>query len=524
MGRLMERGDSLCFLPDSENPLLSWDHSASVSSTSSVGRGLLQQQVTQLLTCVEDISSDEEIHEEMARTLDKAFLLWRKKLKEKYLQFRMHVVTWNVATAAPPTNLNELLLLNNECENMDMYVIGLQEMKSGIINYISELAFEDPWSKLLMDVLAPLGYIKVTSIRMQGLLLLVFARRLHVPFISDIYTNYTRTGLYGYWGNKGGVSISFRIYGYAICFLNCHLPAHLTNNDQRLIDFDKILEMQNFENDNIPNILDNDLIVWFGDLNFRIEEFGLCFIHESIQKGLYSILWHKDQLNIIKKSDSLLQQFQEGPLLFKPTFKFDINSEEYDSSEKRRKPAWTDRILWRLNQKLQNTSKNFKEPERFFSLELKCYQSHMQYKVSDHKPVTGTFELELKSLMLTPLVTLIPEGRWITPYDLVVSYNRSPDFKSSSWDWIGLHKVVIRHLKDCVTYAWVKDNLVSSEKGLYQVYINASGFPEEGGEFLLSYYSSNLKAIVGLSEPFQLCRNNLSPEDWREKKGDPLMY
>ncbi|XP_051848148.1 inositol polyphosphate 5-phosphatase K isoform X1 [Antechinus flavipes] len=520
----MERRNSLSSSSlDSETPSFS-SRSASVSGTSSVGRSPLRQRVVQLLTCVEDISSDEDIQEEMAHTLDKAFLLWEKKLKEKYLQLRLHVITWNVACASPPTDITDLLLLDNQSSTPDIYVIGLQEVKCGLINYLSELAFEDPWSKLFMDILSPLSYIKVSSIRMQGLLLLVLVKRQHVPFISGIYTNYTRTGLGGFWGNKGGVAICFRLYGYAICLLNCHLPAHVSNVDQRLNDFDRILEMQNFEKEDIPNILDHDLLVWFGDLNFRIEDYGLCFVQESINNKHYSVLWKKDQLNMIKKTDSLLQQFQEGPLLFQPTYKFDINSENYDSSEKRRKPAWTDRILWRLKQEPFDNSDEPGECETFFSLILKSYKSHMKYKISDHKPVTATFELELKSQQLTTPITLIPESQWITPYDLVISYIQSPDFSSSPWDWIGLHKVVIRHLKDYVTYAWVKDNLVSSNEGLNKVYINASSFAEEGGEFLLSYYSNDLQAVVGLSEPFQIPRNDMTPEDWREKNGDPLMY
>lgn len=35
--------------------------------------------------------------------------------------------------------------------------------------------------------------------RMQGLLLLVFAKQLHLPFIRNIQATYTRTGFFGYW-------------------------------------------------------------------------------------------------------------------------------------------------------------------------------------------------------------------------------------------------------------------------------------------------------------------------------------
>lgn len=39
--------------------------------------------------------------------------------------------------------------------------------------------------------------------------------------------------------------------------------------------------------------------------------------------------------------------FIEGKLDFAPTYKYDLFSEDYDTSEKCRTPAWTDRILWK---------------------------------------------------------------------------------------------------------------------------------------------------------------------------------
>lgn len=37
---------------------------------------------------------------------------------------------------------------------------------------------------------------------MQGLLLLVFAKQIHLPYIRKIQTTYTRTGIFGYWVRK----------------------------------------------------------------------------------------------------------------------------------------------------------------------------------------------------------------------------------------------------------------------------------------------------------------------------------
>ncbi|XP_012508488.1 PREDICTED: inositol polyphosphate 5-phosphatase K isoform X3 [Propithecus coquereli] len=389
----------------------------------------------------------------------------RKPTGLKVRKLSIHVVTWNVASAAPPLDLNDLLQLNNQDLNMDMYVIGLQEMNSGIINRLSDAAFEDPWSSFFMDVLSPLNLIK---------------------------------------GNKGGVNICLKVYGYYVSIINCHLPPHMSKNDQRLEHFDRILEMQNFEGHDIPNILDHDLILWFGDMNFRIEDFGLHFVRESIKNQCYIHLWEKDQLSIAKKHDPLLREFQEGPLLFPPTYKFDRNSNDYDTSEKRRKPAWTDRILWRLKRQSQAGPHIPRLPAPYFSLSLRSYVSHMVYSISDHKPVTGTFDLELKPLVSAPLITLMPESLWTMENNMVVSYSSAPDFPSSPWDWIGLYKVGMRHINDYVSYVWVGDNQISFSDNLNQVYMDISAIPKTADQCLLCYFSNNLHSVVGISKPFQI--------------------
>lgn len=39
--------------------------------------------------------------------------------------------------------------------------------------------------------------------------------------------------------------------------------------------------------------------------------------------------------------------FQEGQITFNPTYKYNNGTDIYDTSEKMRAPAWTDRILYK---------------------------------------------------------------------------------------------------------------------------------------------------------------------------------
>ena len=105
-------------------------------------------------------------------------------------------------------------------------------------------------------------------------------------------------------------------------------------------------------------------------------------------------------------------------------------------SGKKRKPAWTDRILWRLksddsstqdegkdneaggSEKAQQQASAPGEEDENYPLKVKqdLYTSSMEYGVSDHKPVVGIFQLEVRQLY-----TLTLYIDWLTDWFIQIS-------------------------------------------------------------------------------------------------------
>lgn len=104
-----------------------------------------------------------------------------------------------------------------------------------------------------------------------------------------------------------------------------------------------------------------------------------------IRMGDISNLLQHDQLHREMKFNRAcrLRLFTEGPVTFPPTYKYDRNSDEYDTSEKRRPPAWCDRILWRS-----------RGASRVRLLHYRRYEVN----VSDHRPISGAFVVTVKRI------------------------------------------------------------------------------------------------------------------------------
>lgn len=74
--------------------------------------------------------------------------------------------------------------------------------------------------------------------------------------------------------------------------------------------------------------------------------FSLC---SQVQLcGILTFQVQQEQGNVFKN-------FFEGDINFAPTYKYDLFSDDYDTSEKCRAPAWTDRVLWKRRKQIPDT-------------------------------------------------------------------------------------------------------------------------------------------------------------------------
>lgn len=361
--------------------------------------------------------------------------------------FQVYILTWNVVCRAPIEDLRCALGLEPPIipEALpDMYAIGFQEVSARPQHLLSQAFFEEPWIQAIRNALHKYSYVKVKHVRLQGLILTIFTKREHLIQLRGIQSTYTRTGLGGVWGNKGGVTIRLCVYGCSICFVNSHLAAHESETFQRISEYNTIIEKQRFFDTQATNILTHDYSFWFGDLNFRVDDCTMDEMKASIENNTYDQMLQKDQLNRVRSKGEAFHEFCEQNITFAPTYKFQIDRMGYNFTQ--RKPAWTDRILYRFT---KNAYENV-------TLDLKQHQyvSHDLYIQSDHKPVSAFFTLKVFAKPEQPIIYFLPVGTWIINQDSFAWYYTTADTELKSWDWIGLYRENFSSLEDHLGYVW----------------------------------------------------------------------
>uniref|UniRef100_A0A8C2CVP7 Synaptojanin-1 n=1 Tax=Cyprinus carpio TaxID=7962 RepID=A0A8C2CVP7_CYPCA len=337
-------------------------------------------------------------------------------------KIRVCVGTWNVnggkqfrSIAFRNHTLNDWLLdapkkaghpefQDGKSNPVDIFAIGFEEMvELNAGNIVSASTTNQKlWAaELQKNISREHKYVLLASEQLVGVCLFVYIRPQHAPFIRDVAVDTVKTGMGGATGNKGGVAIRMLFHTTSICFVCSHFAAGQSQVKERNDDYNEITRKLFYLFIYYGRLLYSHYYVfWCGDFNYRIiipnEE-----TKELIRQQNWDALIAGDQL---LEQKNIFRGFIEGKLDFAPTYKYDLFSEDYDTSEKCRTPAWTDRVLWKRRKW------NFDKTELELNVvgapvieedqypwspgELKYY-GRAELKTSDHRPVVAIMDVDI---------------------------------------------------------------------------------------------------------------------------------
>ncbi|THC89260.1 hypothetical protein EYZ11_011293 [Aspergillus tanneri] len=215
--------------------------------------------------------------------------------------------------------------------------------------------------------------------------------------IKNVSAAEVKRGMGGLHGNKGALILRFVLDDSSLCFVNCHLAAGQTQTAHRNNDIAAILEAESLPLESSlaaradhfvsggdgSMIMDHEICIINGDLNYRIDSIPRNVIIDAIRQNNLTKLLDRDQLLASRRKNPgfRLRSFNESPITFAPTYKYDVGTDDYDSSDKKRSPAWCDRVLYRGLGRVKQLE----------------YRRH-EVRASDHRPVSATFKLRVKTV------------------------------------------------------------------------------------------------------------------------------
>lgn len=139
---------------------------------------------------------------------------------------------------------------------------------------------------------------------------------------------------------QGALILRFILDDSSLCFVNCHLAAGQSQTAHRNNDIAAILESEVLPVENSLTtranhfvsggdgtmIMDHEICILNGDLNYRIDSIPRNVIIEDIRNNNLAKLLERDQLLASRRKNPgfRLRSFTEAPITFAPTYKYDL--------------------------------------------------------------------------------------------------------------------------------------------------------------------------------------------------------
>jgi len=336
------------------------------------------------------------------------------------------VVTWNLAEESPTEEgtafIKRFRKFGRDKKGSDFVLISGQECEN-IKPRRTEGRRSREYRRLMIKMLGS-KYVPIAMHMLGGIQFGLFCKRSILEDVEHVSVADVTCGIGNVFHNKGAIGAFVKVRArnqntepdenragsLKMLFVTAHMSAHVKHFEARDADFWRIvteLEAQaprgfvphrSEDSGGLAMLNVMDRIFFCGDLNYRLDlprEFAEHHVAEILRlqgkKGkeeqidlLRESLLRHDQLKSTISDGRAFPSFAEGKINFAPTFKFDKETDDYDTSHKQRIPAWTDRILFRPA----------------LGARVLEYSSVVDARHSDHRPVHGTFRINAMGRLL----------------------------------------------------------------------------------------------------------------------------
>uniref|UniRef100_A0A5S6QEM7 IPPc domain-containing protein n=1 Tax=Trichuris muris TaxID=70415 RepID=A0A5S6QEM7_TRIMR len=425
--------------------------------------------------------------------------------------WKTQVITYNVhRITLPPVDFHPRVFYPNNSTRLDfdMIAVGLQEMSYIPACYLTTSVLKKKsWAELFERFYSSRGFVRLSfnasgRLQMVGMLLLVFVRRSMLKYVRKVEVKYVKTGFNGYSGHKGAICARIVVGdSVSIVLVNCHLNPDPNNAEYRVWEYNLITEKCRLSEAQKP--ADFDYVLWFGDMNFRVQRIEPEDALNFIRKELYSTLLEYDQLTTLRRLKVAFHEYDETDITFKPSYKYLPGTSNFDPC---RLPSYCDRILYRKAVDAQQ--------KPGFPLEILSfyYGSFPDAVCSDHKPVSATFMITsyVMECGVPPILFESPSyvrgTCWLVGRSNICRFVQRFDYTPGLWDWIGVYKMDFANDRDVVTYAYMLTAWEEgvAENGVVQNILFKERFIPPAGKYLLGCFSRRNRCLIALSDPFEV--------------------